>query len=51
LPGGKGEIEVQFNSSGKFGRQNKVVTMVSNATLGNSQITFSANILEKKIPN
>lgn len=51
LPGGKGEIEVQFNSSGKFGKQNKVVTMVSNATLGNSQITFSANILEKKMPN
>lgn len=51
LPGNKGEIEVQFNSSGKFGKQNKVVTVVSNATLGNSQITFSANILEKKMPN
>jgi Protein of unknown function (DUF1573) len=50
LPGGKGELEVMFNSSGKFGKQNKVVTVVSNATLGNSQVMFSATILEKK-PN
>jgi Protein of unknown function (DUF1573) len=50
LPGNKGELEVMFNSSGKFGKQNKVVTIVSNAALGNSQVMFSANILEKK-PN
>lgn len=50
MPGAKAEIEVQFNSSGKFGRQNKVVTIVSNASAGNSQITFTANILEKR-PN
>ena len=50
MPGGKGEIPVQFNSLGKSGRQNKVVTIVSNAVEGNSQITFSANVLEKK-PN
>ncbi len=49
-PGYKGELEVLFNSSGKFGKQNKVVTVVSNAALGNSQVMFSATILEKK-PN
>jgi Protein of unknown function (DUF1573) len=49
-PGNKGELEVMFNSSGKFGKQNKVVTVVSNAALGNSQVMFSATILEKK-PN
>lgn len=51
MPGAKAEIEVQFNSAGKFGRQNKVVTIVSNASAGNSQITFTANILEKRQPN
>lgn len=48
MPGARAELEVQFNSSGKFGRQNKVITIVSNATGGNSQITFTANILEKR---
>lgn len=48
-PGKKAEIIVQFNSTGKIGRQNKVVTVVSNAIGGNSQITFSATVLEKKI--
>jgi Protein of unknown function (DUF1573) len=45
MPGDKGEIEVQFDSTGKFGRQTKVITIVSNASSGNSQITFTANIL------
>src|SRR6187551_2876218 len=31
MPGGKGEITVAFNSAGKSGKQNKVVTVVSNA--------------------
>lgn len=45
-PGGKGEITVQFDSTHKIGRQNKVATVISNS--GNSQITFSVNVLEKK---
>lgn len=49
-PGGKGEITVQFDSTHKIGRQNKVATVISNAPAGNSQITFSANVLEKKKP-
>lgn len=47
-PGGKGEITVQFDSTHKIGRQNKVATVISNAPVGNSHITFSANVMEKK---
>jgi len=48
VPGSRGELTVQFDSTHKIGRQNKVATVVSNATAGKSQITFSANVLEKK---
>ena len=52
LPGSKAEIVIAFNSSGKYGRQNKVATIISNATNPEaSQLTFSANVLEKKISN
>ncbi len=48
-PGGKGEITLGFNSTGKMAKQNKVVTIVSNATnTDGSQISFTANVLEKK---
>jgi hypothetical protein len=48
-PGGKGEITVGFNSAGKIGRQNKVVTVVSNASNPDgAQISFITNVLEKK---
>jgi len=47
-PGKKAELVVQFNSAGKIGRQNKVVTVISNAVDGNSQVTFTATVLEKK---
>lgn len=50
-PGEKATILVAFNSAGKFGRQNKVVTIVSNSVSGSNQITFSANVLEKKTSN
>jgi hypothetical protein len=46
--GGKGEITVGFNSAGKSGRQNKTVTIISNAVnTDGSQISISTNILEK----
>jgi hypothetical protein len=49
MPGGKGELTVAFNSAGKSGRQNKVVTIVSNAVnTEGSQISFVTNVLEKK---
>jgi hypothetical protein len=51
-PGAKGELLVSFNSQGKMGRQNKVVTVISNAVNPEAgQIKFSANVLEKKNPN
>lgn len=45
--GGSGEITVAFNSLGKYGRQNKVVKIVSNATAPN-QLVFTANVLTKE---
>ncbi len=49
LAGGKGEIVVAFNSLGKMGKQNKVVTIVSNAANPEGgQVSFTANVLEKK---
>ncbi|NJN41218.1 MAG: DUF1573 domain-containing protein [Flammeovirgaceae bacterium] len=48
-PGNKGELTVAFNSAGKFGKQNKVVTIVSNSVnKDGSQLLFSANVIEKK---
>jgi hypothetical protein len=49
-PGAKGELTVAFNSAGKMGKQNKVVTVVSNAVNADgSQISFTTNVLEKKV--
>ncbi|MBT1711738.1 DUF1573 domain-containing protein [Fulvivirgaceae bacterium PWU5] len=50
-PGGKGEIVVAFNSAGKIGRQDKVVTVVSNAANPDeAKISFTAQVSEKKQP-
>lgn len=47
-PGGKGELTVGFNSTGKSGRQNKPVTIISNAVnVDGTQITFTTNVLPK----
>jgi Protein of unknown function (DUF1573) len=51
-PGQPGEITIAFNSLGKFGKQNKVVTIISNAVNPDAgQLSFSANVLEKKTAN
>lgn len=48
-PGGKGELSISFNSSGKMGKQNKPVTIISNAVnTDGAQISFTTNVLEKK---
>ncbi len=44
-PGKSGEITVRFNSAGKMGRQNKVVTVVSNATNAQERVKIITNIL------
>ncbi|SKC86565.1 DUF1573 domain-containing protein [Ohtaekwangia koreensis] len=48
-PGGKGEITIAFNSAGKIGRQDKVVTIVSNASNSDdAKISFTTQVVEKK---
>ena len=49
--GGKGELVVAFNSTGKFGKQDKVVTIISNAVNPEGgTVKFTANVVEKKTP-
>lgn len=47
-PGQSGKIKVVFNSTGKIGRQNKVITVVSNATSPLNRVTIVTNVLPKK---
>ncbi|MEO1049831.1 MAG: DUF1573 domain-containing protein [Bacteroidota bacterium] len=47
-PGQQGKLEVVFNSSGKIGRQNKVITVISNAVNSTERITLITNVLPKK---
>lgn len=49
MPGEKGEITVAFNSVGKIGRQNKVVTVTSNSVGKTNQVMIVANVLDKKL--
>lgn len=48
MPGGKGELTVAFNSVGKYGRQNKVIKVISNAVGDKNQVMFTANVLVKE---
>jgi Protein of unknown function (DUF1573) len=49
--GGKGEITIAFNSTGKMGKQSKAVTVVSNAVNPEAAVVnFTTNVLEKKNP-
>jgi len=51
MPGGKGDLTVAFNSAGKIGKQNKVVTVTSNAVGNVNQVMITVNVLEKKTAN
>ncbi len=51
MPEGEGELTVSFNSAGRLGRQNKVVTVTSNSVGQTNQVMISVNVLEKKDPN
>ena len=46
-PGQRAEIKVHFDSSGKMGKVNKVVKVISNAVTPISQVTITTNILPK----
>lgn len=45
LPGSKSSIKVSFNSAGKMGRQNKVITIISNSVAPLNQIKITTNVL------
>ena len=47
-PGEEGVIKVVFNSEGKFGKQDKVVTITSNANPSTVQLHVVGEIEEKK---
>jgi hypothetical protein len=48
LPDAEGSITVQFNTSGKQGIQNKVITIKSNANNQIERVIIKANILLKE---
>lgn len=43
-PGEKGEIKVVFNSAGKSGTNNKIVTVFANIEGGKTELRFTANV-------
>jgi hypothetical protein len=47
-PGTTSSITITFNSAGKMGIQNKVVTIVSNAVTPRSKVTIKTNVLPKE---
>lgn len=47
-PDAEGSITVQFNTSGKQGIQNKVITIKSNASNQIERVIIKANILTKE---
>lgn len=46
-PGASDEILVKFNSAGKMGLQNKVITITSNAVNNTERIKIVSNVLAK----
>ncbi len=51
LPGETGSIKVQFDSTNKYGRQNKVITVVSNAVSPVNQVKIVTNVLPPEKDN
>lgn len=45
IPGDSSRITVKFDSTGKVGRQNKVITIMSNAVNNQEKIKIVANVL------
>src|SRR5690606_19258403 len=46
-PGKSGEINIEFNSQGKVGPNQKTITVVSNAIPNKKELTFSINVQAK----
>jgi uncharacterized protein (DUF58 family) len=47
-PGKSGQITASFNSAGKMGKQNKVITVISNASNSPERVSIVTNILPKQ---
>jgi len=47
LPGDSSQIDVTFDSTGKVGHQNKVITIMSNASNNPAHVKIVVNILPK----
>ena len=47
-PGAESSLTVMFNSAGKMGKQNKVITVVSNATNVMPTVRITTNVLPKQ---
>jgi hypothetical protein len=45
MPGKSGQITISFDSAGKMGIQNKVVTVQSNATNSTERVSIRVNVL------
>lgn len=45
LPGKTGEVKASFNSTGKFGGQNKVITVLSNADNNPERVSIICNVV------
>ncbi len=45
LPGGKGEIMVEFNSENRSGEQSKTITVLANTTPSNIELTLTGTVL------
>jgi len=50
-PGSTGDLTVAFNSSGKSGKQNKVITVTSNSVGTTNQVLIIVNVVAKKQPD
>ena len=46
-PGEKGQIKIVFNSSGKTGKQQKYINLVTNTEAANESISFKAQVNSK----
>ena len=49
LPGKTGSIAAHFNSAGKMGMQNKVLTIESNAAAGNATVSLVGEVKEAAV--
>jgi len=47
-PGQSSSITITFNSAGKMGKQNKIITIISNATDPRARISITTNVLPRE---